>query len=60
MCIEAASKLPDLFEILIKRSEEITEKVNARIPETEDLAGTVRGIREEFEAAKSKKARKLS
>jgi hypothetical protein len=61
MCVEAAAKLPDLFDTLIQRAVETTKKVSARIPETEELASTVQNIQAEMiEAAKaSKKGRKL-
>jgi hypothetical protein len=47
MCIESVDKLPDLFDDLIKRTEETTAKIRAKTTQTEELAAAVRAIRGE-------------
>ncbi len=41
MCIESVGKLPDLFEDLIKRTEETTGKIRAKTNEAKELAGAI-------------------
>jgi hypothetical protein len=41
MCVEAAGKLPDLFETLVKRTNETTEKLKKRKKEAEELAAAI-------------------
>lgn len=55
MCVDGAGKLPELFDELIKRTVATTEKLKARIPQTEDLAAAVRAIQMEADAAKQTK-----
>jgi hypothetical protein len=50
MCVESVGELPDLFDTLIKRTVETTEKIKRKIADTEELAAAVRGIRSEVEA----------
>ena len=44
MCIEAVSKLPDLFETLIKRTTETTEKLKARKKDADELAAAIEAV----------------
>jgi hypothetical protein len=44
MAIEAVSKLPDLFETLIKRSRETIEKLNARKKDADELAAAIEAV----------------
>ena len=41
MCIESVGKLPDLFEDLIKRTEETTGKIKAKTHEAKELAAAI-------------------
>jgi prefoldin subunit 5 len=41
MCIESVGKLPDLFEDLIKRTEETTGKIRAKTNEANELAAAI-------------------
>ena len=41
MCIESAGKLPDLFDELLKRTRETTEKLKARTAQTKELAAAL-------------------
>ena len=41
MCIEAAGKLPELFDDLIKRTQESTEKLRAKTAETKKLVAAI-------------------
>lgn len=53
---ESVSKLPDLFDTLIRRTQEITEKFRARRLEAEKLAGAVtKALAEVTAAQKGKK-----
>lgn len=60
MAIEAASKLPDLFETLVQRTNEMTEKLRRRKTQTDELAAALDGIVEETVAqiAPQKKVKK--
>lgn len=44
MAIEAVSKLPDLFETLIKRTKETTEKLKARKKDADQLAAAIEAV----------------
>jgi|SRR6266850_2674514 len=44
MAIEAISKLPDLFETIIKRSRETIEKLNARKKDADELAAAIEAV----------------
>lgn len=44
MCVEAVGQLPDLFEALIKRTKETTEKLKARKKDADDLAAAIGAI----------------
>jgi hypothetical protein len=44
MAIESVGKLPELFEDLIKRTEEATQKIKAKTGEARELAAIVRVI----------------
>jgi hypothetical protein len=52
MCIESIGKLPELFDDLIKRTEETTKKIKAKTVEAKELAAAI------TEAAKRLKAEK--
>ncbi|MGI0079876.1 MAG: hypothetical protein ACRECH_09640 [Nitrososphaerales archaeon] len=58
MCIESIGRLPDLFDELIKRTEETTTKIKARTSETKELVAAIDEIASELapkgQAAKSK------
>ncbi len=41
MCIESIGELPDLFEDLIKRTEETTGKIRAKTNEAKELAAAI-------------------
>jgi len=41
MCIESVGKIPELFEELIKRTEETTKKIRAKTTEAGDLAAAI-------------------
>jgi hypothetical protein len=41
MCVEASGKLPDLFETLVKRTRETTEKLKNRKKEADELAAAI-------------------
>jgi hypothetical protein len=59
MAMEAVSKLPDLFETLIKRSKETTEKLIARKKDADELAAAIEAILPEIdEQRKLKKGKK--
>lgn len=58
MRIESIGKLPDLFDELIKRTIETTQKIKARTTETEELAAAVRAAYGEIFQPAAKKARK--
>ena len=47
MAVESAGKLPDLFETLVKRTIETTEKLKARKKEADELAAALDGIVQE-------------
>jgi hypothetical protein len=60
MCVEAAGKIPDLFETLINRVGETAEKIKARTPEIEELAEQVETVQEQITAERvAKKGKKL-
>ncbi len=44
MAIEAVSKLPDLFETLIERTKETTEKLKARKKDADRLAAAIEAV----------------
>lgn len=44
MAIESTGKLPDLFETLVKRTLETTEKLKARKCEADALSAAIEGI----------------
>jgi hypothetical protein len=48
MCIESVGKLPELFEDLIKRTEEATEKIRARTSEAKEFLAAVRAVASEI------------
>ena len=64
MSIESAGKLPDLFEELLKRTRETTEKLKARTAQTTEIAAALAAILPEvvpepvFLPSKAKKASK--
>ena len=41
MCVESVGKLPDLFDDLIKRTEETTGKIKAKTSEAKELAAAI-------------------
>jgi len=50
MCVESVSKIPDLFDELIKRTQDTTKKLRARSTEADDLAKAVIAAAAEMEA----------
>ena len=48
MCIESVGKLPELFEDLIKRTEEATEKIKGKTSEAKEFLAAVRAIASEI------------
>ena len=60
MCVEAAGKLPDLIDTLIKRALDTTEKIKARIPEVEELVAAVETVKAELRPAPPIKRAKLN
>lgn len=41
MCIESIGKLPDLFDDLIKRTKDTTDKIKKKTAEAKELAGAI-------------------
>ncbi|PYU93221.1 MAG: hypothetical protein DMG25_09995 [Acidobacteria bacterium] len=62
MCIESIGRLPDLFDDLIKRTEETTTKIKAKTSEARDLAAAISQAASELapktQAIKAKSGRK--
>jgi hypothetical protein len=60
MAIEGASKLPDLFETLVKRTQESTEKLKARKREADEVALALENVVQETveQVATAKKGKK--
>jgi hypothetical protein len=52
LIIESISKLPELFETLIERVTDTTEKLKARTDQTKELVAAVKAAAEEIAAAK--------
>lgn len=44
ICVEAAGKLPDLFETLVKRTQETIEKLKTRKRQADELAAAIEEI----------------
>jgi hypothetical protein len=49
MCVESVGKIPDLFDELIKRTEDTTRKLKARAIEAEELAKAIVATTNEVE-----------
>ncbi len=49
ICIESIGKLPDLFDDLIKRTEETTTKIKAKTSEAKEFAAAIAGAVSEDE-----------
>jgi hypothetical protein len=57
LCIESIAKLPDLFEELVKRTKETTEKLRARTAQAKELAAAIAAVLPEPTPAPVEKAK---
>ena len=57
MCIEAAGKLPDLFDDLIKRTREATEKLHAKTAATREMIAAIAALAPEISRVPATKAK---
>ena len=52
LVIESIAKLPDLFETLIQRVKDVTEKLRARNEQAKELVAALKAVTEEVTASK--------
>lgn len=57
LCIESIAKLPDLFEELVKRTRETTEKLRARTAQAKELAAAIAAVLLEVKPAPAVKVK---